>query len=161
MALTADVATFKYGVPGNASQPAYPGPIAASTTVYGGSICLTNSSGNIKNASSPTSTDLCWGLVHTQTTNSSAGVWNTPLDVRGQPFQVDTGSFYVSAGTGSDALTQANIGQPVYVINETTVGATNGGLTRPVAGILVNIDTSQGGGYAVKFGNAQTTGAPQ
>jgi hypothetical protein len=161
MALTSDVQTVRYGTPGNASQPAYPGPMAASTTVYGGAICLTNSSGNIKNASSPTSTDLCWGLVHAQTINSSAGVWNTPLDTLGNPFQVDTGSFYVSSGTGSDQLTQANVGQPVYVINETTVGATNGGLTRPVAGVLMNIDTTQGGGYAVQFGSSKSTGAPQ
>ena len=161
MALTADVQTVRYGTPGNASQPAYPGPIAASTTVYGGAICLTNSSGLIKSAAVPTSTDLCWGLVHAQTINSTAAQNNTPLDILGMPFQVDTGSFYLSAGTGADALTQANVGGTVYVINETTVGATNGSNTRPVAGVLINIDTSQGGGYAVKMGSAQTTGAPQ
>ncbi len=161
MALTSDVQTVRYGSPGNASQPAYPGPMAASVTVYGGSICLTNSSGLIKNAASPASTDLCWGLVHAQTINPSAVQWNSPIDITGNPFQVDTGSFYMSAGSGSDALTQANVGGTVYVINETTVGATNGSGTRPVAGILVNIDTSQGGGYAVKFGSSQTTGAPQ
>jgi hypothetical protein len=161
MALTADIQTVRYGTPGNASQPAYPGPLGASVTVYGGSICLTDSSGNVKNASSPASTDICWGLVHAQTKNATASAWNSPLDTLGNPFQVDTGSFYVAAGTGSDALTQSSIGKTVYVIDEQTVGATSNGNTRPVAGVLVNIDTTQGGGYAVHFGSSQSTGASQ
>lgn len=160
-ALTGDIQTVRYGTPGNASQPAYPGPLAGSTTVYGGSICLTNSSGQVKNAASPASTDLCWGLVHAQAVNATANAWNTPLDTTGEPFQVDTGSFYLNGGTGADTLAQSNIGQTVYVVDEQTVGLTNGSGTRPVAGVLVNIDTTQGGGYAVKMGNAQTTGAPQ
>ena len=161
MALTGDIQTIRFGTPGNASQPSYPGPVGASVTVYGGSICLTDSSGNVKNAASPTSADVCWGLVHAQTKNPTASAWNSPLDILGNPFQVDTGSFYVAAGTGVDALTQANVGKTVYVIDEQTVGATNGANNRPVAGVLVNIDTTQGGGYAVHFGSSQSTGAPQ
>lgn len=162
MALTQDIKTTRYGVPGNASQPVGGFNMAASTTVYGGSICLTNSSGNIKNASSPSSTDTCWGLVHAQTTNATTAVTSgILLDVNGRPFEVDTGTFYLNSGTGGDALTAANLGQTVYVIDEQTVGATNGGGTRPIGGVLVNIDTTQPGGYAVKMGSNQSTGAPQ
>jgi hypothetical protein len=163
MALTQDVKTVRYGVGGNASQPVYIPAIGASTTVYGGSICITDSNGYIKNASSASSTDTCWGLVHAQTKNSSTAPVTTGqiLDINGRPFQVDTGSFYVNAGTGGDALTEASLGKTVYVINETTVGATSSSNTRPVAGILIDIDLTQPGGYAVKFGSSQSTGAPQ
>lgn len=163
MALSADVKIVRYGSPGNASQPAYPGAIAASTTVYAGSIALTNSNGAIKNAASPVSTDVCWGLIHSQTVNSStASQTGLILDTLGNVMQIDTGSFFVSYTTsGAQAITQSNVGQVVYVVNETTVGANSAGNTLPAAGVLLTIDTTQPGGAAVKFGSAQSSGAPQ
>jgi hypothetical protein len=151
MALTADVTSCRYGTL-EAHQPIAQ-PLGANVTVYANSIALTDSSGNIKNASSPASTDHCWGLVAEQRpfppnpTSSVAGTYNV---------EIDTGSFFLASGTGGDALTQANVGQSVYVINETTVGATNGSNTRPLAGTMMYYDstaTSRGGQgpIAVKF----------
>ena len=161
-ALTTDIKTIRYGVPGNSTQPVGLTAIAASTTVYGGSICLTNSAGAVKNASSPASTDICWGLVAVQTSNPSTAAQTSGIvqDIFGNPFEVQTGTFYLQGGTAGDALTQANVGGVVYVIDEQTVGATNGSSTRPVAGILMNIDTTQAAPYAVKMGSSQSTGAP-
>ena len=160
MALAADVKIIRYGVPGNSTQPHVPGPIAASTTLYGGSICLTNSSGNVKSAASPSSADTCWGLVHAQTINASTTVTTgIALDVNGRPFEVETGAFFLASATGADALSQTYVGKTVYVYDEVTVAATNGSNTRPAAGVLLCIDTTQGGGYAVKLGSNETTGA--
>ena len=161
MALIADVKTIRYGVPGNSTQPVGIRAIAASTTVYGGSICLTNSSGQIKNAATPAATDTCWGLVLTQTTNPSTTAQTSGIiqDVLGRPFEVQTGTFYLAGGTSADALTQANIGKVVYVIDEVTVGATNGSSTRPAAGVLIDINEA-GTMFAVKMGSNQGSGAP-
>ncbi len=160
MTLAADVKIIRYGVPGNSTQPLMPGPIAASTTLYGGSICLTNSSGNVKSSASPSSTDTCWGLVHAQTINASSAVTTgIALDVNGRPFEVETGTFFLASATGADAIDQTYVGKTVYVYDEVTVAATNGSNTRPAAGVLLRIDTTQGGGYAVKLGSNETTGA--
>ena len=160
MALTADVKIIRYTVPGNSTQPLMPGPIAASTTLYGGSICLTNSAGAVKSSASPSSTDTCWGLVHAQTINASTTVTTgIALDVNGRPFEVETGTFFLASATGADALDQTYVGKTVYVYDEVTVAATNGSSTRPAAGVLLRIDTTQGGGYAVKLGSNETTGA--
>mgnify|MGYP001555921721 CR=1 FL=1 len=73
-----------------------------------------------------------------------------------------TGSFFLFGGTSADALTEANVGGPVYLIDEKTVGATNGSSTRPVAGVLRAIDTTRAGGdqYAVTLGTpAQSAGS--
>jgi hypothetical protein len=161
-ALTQDIKTTRYGVPGNSTQPVGIRAIAANTTVYGGSICLTNSAGAVKNASSPASTDTCWGLVLAQTQNTSSLAQTSGIvqDIYGRPFEVQTGTFYLQGGTGPDALTQANIGETVYVIDEQTVGATNGSNTRPIAGVLIDIDTTQPAPYAVAMGSNKSSGAP-
>ena len=156
MALSADVQPVRFGVPGNSTQQISK-PIAASVTVYGGSVATTRA-GYITPASSPASTDVVWGLIYRQTplvppqaASSVAGTYNAVID---------TGSFFLNAGTGSDALSTADCGSTVYLINETTVGKTNGGASRPVAGVLLNIDTNVTPSYAVALGSNRGTGAP-
>ena len=61
MALTGDVKTFRYGSPGNSTQPQNLG-LTASATVYRGSIATTRS-GYLVAASSPQSTDITWGII--------------------------------------------------------------------------------------------------
>jgi hypothetical protein len=57
--------------------------------------------------------------------------------------RVTEGVFSFLAGTSGDALTQANMWQPVWVIDDQTVGATDGGATpRSLAGILCGFDPS-------------------
>jgi len=156
MALSADVPTVRYGVPGNSTQQVVK-PLAASVTVYGGSVATTRA-GYVTPASSPASTDIVWGIIYRQTplvppqsASSVAGTYNAVID---------TGSFFLNSGTGTDALSTANVGATVYLINETTVGLTSGGATRPVAGVLLNIDTNVTPSYAVALGSNRGTGAP-
>jgi hypothetical protein len=90
-------------------------------------------------------------LIPPQAASSVAGTYNAVID---------TGSFFLNAGTGSDALSTADCGASVYLINETTVGKTSGGASRPVAGVLLNIDTNVTPSYAVALGSNRGTGAP-
>ena len=54
--------------------------------------------------------------------------------------KVRSGAFQYNCGTGSDAITQANVGQMAWIIDDQTVGATDGGGTRSPAGPILCID---------------------
>lgn len=49
------------------------------------------------------------------------------------------GPFPFAIGTSGDALTRADVGRPVYVIDDQTVGKTNPNSIRCVAGCLVDV----------------------
>jgi len=168
-ALTADQHTNRFGTPGNASQPINL-PVKANSTVYRGSVAITRS-GYMVPATTPQSTDLVWGLVGQAgpgSINGSPGIVGGTTD-GAVNVEVDTGSFWLNSGTGSDAIVAANIGATCYLMNETTVGLTSSGNSRPVAGIVLAVAGTnypvvapiQSGQVAVKLGNAQSTGAPQ
>jgi len=57
--------------------------------------------------------------------------------------EIRRGVFAWNMGAGADALTIANILQPVYVIDDNTVGATSSGGTRVLAGYLHNVVGNQ------------------
>jgi hypothetical protein len=157
MALTGDIHYERWGV-GDTTAPIVQ-PLGGSVTVYRGSIALLDSSGNVKNASSPASTDTCWGLIAGYgpgTTDMAPGVINSSSVASAVSAMIYQGAFFLASGSGSDQLSQSSIGKTVYVINEYTVGLTTGGGTRPAAGVLVNISTESRaqapGNYAVKLG---------
>ena len=152
--LTQDIPIHRFGTPGNSTQPISRG-IKAGATVYRGSIAVARS-GYLVAGSSPQTTDVCWGIID----KAGAGQADTGPGITGgttdggYAAEVSTGSFWVNQGTGVDALTVANGGQAVYMINETTVGATSQG-TRPIAGVLESAGSSLNvlaGMVAVKFG---------
>jgi len=166
-ALTADVKIIRFGSPGNSTQPMNFG-LTANAKVFRGSVATTRS-GYLVAASSPTSTDIVWGLVEDAgpgTIDGGPGI--TGGSTNGLvTADVATGSFFLQNGTGADAMTEANVGAPVYLINEITVGLTNGGATRPVAGVLLGMGSSLGNItpfsslVAIKVGsNLGTTGGP-
>jgi hypothetical protein len=153
MALTADIPTTRYGVPSEAHQPLSV-PVAASTKPYGGAVAVSYK-GYLVAASAPSSDQLVLGVMLRTADNSSGAAG----DINGQ---VDTGSFFLFGGTSADALTQADVGQPVYLIDEKTVGKTSNTGARPVAGVLRAIDTTRAGldYYAVTLGTpAQSAGS--
>lgn len=161
MALTQDVHAERYG---SADNDPYNLPLAASTTVYRGSIALTSIVSNVaylKNASSPSSTDICWGIIGQagpESVNTGPGIVNGSTVAGVVTVDVETGTFFLASGTGADQLSASSYGSTVYVINETTVGLTSGGSTRPVAGVHVYTETrlQAPGNFAIKLG---TTGA--
>ena len=171
-ALTADIHPIRFGTPGNASQPVNQG-LKANTTVYRGSVAITRS-GYVVPATTVQSTDLVWGLIDQAGPggiDSGAGVTGGTADGT-NTVDIATGSFWLNAGTGSDAIAQANVGATCYLMNENTVGLTSSGNSRPVAGIILGVAGTAAGNYtavapinagmvAVKLGSAQSTGAPQ
>ena len=155
MALTADIITTKYGPGGPPNNQ----PLKANSTVYRGSVAATRS-GYLVAMSTPQSTDVVWGII-----DEAVGVANTGPGITGAStdggvtVNIDTGSFFLASGTSGDAITQANVGQTCWLIDEKTVGATNpGGNTRPIAGVVEFIDPTYG--VAVKLGSSQSSGAP-
>jgi hypothetical protein len=54
--------------------------------------------------------------------------------------KIRRGIFNFASGAGADAITIANIGQTVYVIDDQTVGLTNGTNTRSAAGEVFMVD---------------------
>ena len=67
---------------------------------------------------------------------------------------IRSGVFLLENGTGSDALTAADIGKIVYVLDDQTVGKT-GGTHKVAAGILRAVDAA---GALVEVGNGPVTG---
>jgi hypothetical protein len=49
------------------------------------------------------------------------------------------GPFPFAIGGGGDAVTRSDVGKPVYVIDDQTIGKTNPNATRCVAGCLVDV----------------------
>ena len=168
MALTGDVKTFRFGAPGNSTQPMNLG-LTASATVYRGSIATTRI-GYLVAASTPQSTDITWGIID----KAGAGTADTGPGIvggttnGGVTVEIATGSFFLQNGTGADAFTQANVGATAYVINETTMGATSGSSSRPIGGEFLGLASviaanrpDLAGMIAVKVGNvAGSTGGP-
>lgn len=159
MALTADIKIIEYGSPDPRSI--FNAPLPTGVTVYRGSIALTNgplssvTPGSLKNASVPTSTDVCWGVLDKYgpgTADTGPGM----VGGTGVTCDVRQGTFGLLSGTGADLLSASTLGQTVYVINETTVGATSGSGTRPVAGVHVSLPTPQASAYQfIRLGSTQ------
>lgn len=155
-ALTGDIYLVRYGVPGDAHQTLNY-PVGPGVTVYRGSIALIGvSNGYLKNASNPSSTDICVGMIDTGGPgypNFLPGVSNTGAtgSTLGNTADVATGSFYLNCTDST--IVQSTVGQTVYVTSETTVSATAG--SNPKAGILLFIDPAPPptaiGPYVVKL----------
>jgi hypothetical protein len=152
MALTSDIQKIRYGSPIDHQPIEYAvGKGASGQTLYRGSVALisggtTVTKGYLKNAATPASNDNVVGLIDGYgpscgQANTGPGIGGTTLNTADGVLtaNVVTGTWILQGGTGSDALTISNIQSPVYLINENTVGATNGGGTRPVAGLLVQV----------------------
>lgn len=157
MALTGDIHYERWGT-GHDIAPVVQ-PLGGSVTVYRGSIGLTDSAGNVKNANSPLSTDTCWGIIGGYgpgVADVAPGVINSSSVASAVSAMIYQGAFLLASGAGSDQLSQSTVGKTVYVINEYTVGLTSGGGGRPVAGVHVAVSLEARpqapGVYAIKLG---------
>ncbi len=153
MTLSADIQVQRVGAEGPEPIAA---PVKAAAQLYCGSIA-TLRSGYLIAATSPASTDVTCGIVGFPTggtyVKTGPGILGGSTD---GAVWVDclTGVFLLASGTGADALTEANAGATVYVVDEQTVGATSASGTRPVAGVMLPIDpTVPTGLVPVKMAN--------
>ncbi len=108
-------------------------PVKAGTKLFSGGLVCTDATGYAVPGSAST-TLKCWGIAE-------ADVDNT-LGVNGALFvRVRRGAFNLNVGTAGDALAQANVGAMVFIIDDNTVGLTNGSATRSVAGKFLGFET--------------------
>jgi hypothetical protein len=161
MAVTKDQKTIRYGTQ-DGHQPTYQ-PMKANEAIYAGTIAVTKAGYAISAKTGLATTDICWGLYN-GLINGSPAV-STPITAgttNGDTLiGIDTGTFYLQNGTNSDAFTQADVGATAYVVDEVTVGKTDGSAARPVAGKVANIGSGQYAGLiAVTLGNNTSTGSP-
>jgi hypothetical protein len=154
--LANDIKLIRYGSGDDAQPIAY--PIGASQQLYSGAVALVSGSGSVttgylKNAASPGSSDVVVGMVGdatggafatgpglpTATTNG--GVWSEVL----------TGAFFFQSGTGADLLSAATNGLTVYYGGENANGpiacATNQSGALPILGVQVPQDPGINGGF--------------
>jgi hypothetical protein len=167
MALTADIRKVRYGSPIDHQPIEYPvGKGSAGQTLYRGSVAAvsggtTVTQGYLKNMATPAATDVVVGIVdgygpQCGLADTGPGVVAPNTSNGAVTANVATGTFLLLGGTGADALTITNLQTSVYLINENTVGATNGSSSRPVAGLLVAIPATDAsiptGQVAVQLG---------
>lgn len=160
MALSADIQVLRVGAEG-VHQPISV-PMGSGVTVYAGSIALAANTGYLKNASSVASTDTIQGIVGGPScgtaVNTGSGIANGSTS--GTVYiECLTGTFLLQSATGSDQLSEATANTTVYVVNESTVGATSGGSARPVAGVQLPLTPDiPSGYYPIKLNGIAGTG---
>lgn len=159
--MTTDAKIIRYGTQ-DGHQPTSQ-PIESTVSLYVGRVAVTRAGYLIDADTAVQSTDTCWGMLNgiidsaPTTTSPMSGGTTHGLHIAG----IDTGSFYLTSGADADALTQADVGATVYLIDGLHVGKTDGSATRPPAGKLAEIGQGQYSGLvAVTIGNNTSTGSP-
>lgn len=114
-----------------------PLPIAASTKIYTGAmVALATTGANAGNlVQGQAATGLIALGVAEQTYDNSAGAAGALTMVPRQ------GVYLMNVGSGNDAISATNVGQDCYMIDDNTVGLTNGGGARSRAGVIVAVDS--------------------
>lgn len=110
-------------------------PVAANAVIYAGALVVLNAG-----VAEPgvTATGLVTlGRAEHQANNSGGAAGSINVRVR-------RGVFLWNNSTGADLITEANLEQTAYVVDDNTVALTNGGGTRSVAGKIFDIDPQTG-----------------
>jgi hypothetical protein len=106
--------------------------------IFGGAIVCTNASGQLVDGTASTSLTVV-GVCPREVTNSP--LFSPQLLPQLATDVICGGTFPFASGTAGDQLSAANIGADVYLIDDQTVGLTNGGSTRQRAGWLSDYRT--------------------
>lgn len=126
MALTADRNTPYKGT-GLVSVP-----VAAGARIFAGALVVANANGYA--APGTTSTTVTYlGRAEQGVDNTSGGNGAVSVNVR-------RAHAFRWKNSAADAVTQAELGKVVYIVDDETVAKTNGGNTRSAAGKVVEID---------------------
>jgi hypothetical protein len=117
----------------------YPEPpltIAADTVIYQGAVIAVNSSGYVVPGSAdPTLKVLGWSRGRVDNTDGTAGA--KPVPYCRKPIRMVNSS-------STDAITNADVGEDCYLVDDQTVARTSGGGDRPVAGRVVHVHATAG-----------------
>ena len=137
----------------NPEDSAYPlidsRPVEAATNIWGNTMVAINAAGNAVPASANPALQVI-GRCERQALNTvaagSSGIAGAlSVDVR-------PGAYWWNNSTGADLIAPANAGQLCYAADDNTVALTDGGGTRPVAGIIYNMKFDGSGKVGVLTG---------
>lgn len=147
-ALSADLARARMGVtPVVANGLAI--PVAASTTIYQGSLVAVNTAGYAVPASATASMRVI-GVAETKKDNSAGAAGDLSVVTR-------RGAFYFANSSTTAAVVDADVGRPCYVVDDNTVARHSIDTLRPIAGMVLGVDDN---GVLVEVGlNAGDNGA--
>jgi hypothetical protein len=107
------------------------GGVAAATTVFAGSIAMRNAAGFLTKGATAA------GLVGVG--RAEERVANAGADGAAE-LKYRAGIFRFANAAAGDAVTTADIGEPVFAVDDETVAATDGGGTRSIAGFVDHLD---------------------
>jgi len=102
--------------------------LGAGKVVYAGGVVVTDTSTGYGCAGKTGTGLVARGIAQQNVDNSSGAAGAAAVDVDRRPAWLD-----ISA---TDPVTQANVDGPVYLVDDHTISATNGGATQSLAGIL-------------------------
>lgn len=121
-------------------------PVAASTKIYQGvmvALALTGAAlGNALGAANAAGSQIVLGRAEGPGDTGLEGTVDNTLGANGAlSVRVKSGVFKWANGTGADVIAQSNVGSPCYASDDHTVNLTDGGGTRPFAGIIQQVDS--------------------
>jgi len=106
-------------------------PVEANTIIYGGTMVASNANGNAVPASASGALKL-WGRCERQVNNLNT---NTPFGAAAAQFvSIRKGPFFFNQ---DGTISQANIGQNCFAVDDNTVSLSDAGGTRPYAGVIM------------------------
>lgn len=118
----------------------YPRQVAANEVIFVGALVCLSVTGYLV----PASADITLKAdgVAIEPANNTGGLDGAMM------VTVEKRPSRLSNSLNADLITIANIGANCYVVDDATVGLTNGGGTRPIAGLIAGVDSD---GVWVKF----------
>jgi hypothetical protein len=122
----------RFGEDENVSNPIVAYGVAAAAKLYAGAQVALNAAGYLVPAGTAGANKVVG--VSRRLVDNTAGIAGALTA------EVEVGVFPMNIGAGVDALTIANLYQPVFAIDDNTVGATDGSASRAFAGILVGFN---------------------
>lgn len=109
-------------------------PVAAATKIYAGSIVALDASGNaVPGAANATLKAV--GRAEETVDNSSGSSGDKAIEIK-------RGVFRFANSADADEIGRADIGGPAYLVDDQTVAKTSSSGTRPVGGLIVDIDAA-------------------
>ncbi len=110
-------------------------PVAAATQIYKGSLVMLNASGDlVPGATATGQTAVGVALQNVDNTGGAAGAERCEVSTAPAGFDTATG--------GGDDIDGGDIGAVCYIVDDQTVGLTDGGTTRSEAGTVFDIGDS-------------------
>jgi len=106
--------------------------LAASTTVFAGSMAAQNAAGAAVPASATNTLTVLGRAKHRASTAAGSTL---PTSV-----EIERGVFRFANSGGGDAITIADYGKPCYAVDDQTVAKTSDTGARPQAGIIRDVD---------------------